>query len=149
MAREAPKKAVKKSDNMDKYALYVSISVVVLLIGSLSVYFFTHTKTPYVKKEDYLALPQLSHEDNGQVVRMQLTLQVADKDQEWLKKNKATIIEIYRIAIKQIDPDTFRSVKGRVAVQQVLKEEFNTKMNTDKIQEVLYNDLLVQNKDDQ
>jgi len=146
--KEAPKKSVKKTGGMDKFAVFVPIVIVVLLAGSLGLYFFTHTKTAYVSRENYLALPQTSHEENGQVVRMQVTLQVKSKDEEWLKKNKPAILEIYKISIKEIEPETFRTARGREAVQQVLMEEFNSKLHTDKIEAVLYNDLLVQNKVD-
>jgi flagellar basal body-associated protein FliL len=143
------KKPASGSDGMDKYALHVAIFTVVLLVASLGLYFFTHSKTKIEKKENYLALPQLVYSSASETVRMQIALQVNDKDQEWLNKNKAAINEIYKITIQEIDPSTFRSNDGRVAVQEKLKEEINSKMKVNKIEAVLYNDLLVQVKEEE
>jgi len=149
MAKAAPKpekKSAKNADKTDKFALYVAVFVVLVLVAGLGVYFFTHTKTKIENKQNYVALPQLAYTDSGQTVRMQVMVQVAEKDQEWLKKNRLALNEIFKITIEDIDPVTFRTNEGRVAVQEKLKEEFNSKMHTDKVEAVLYNDLLIQNE---
>jgi len=147
-AQEKPGKK-KGSDGMDKFALYVSIFTVVVLVASLGLYFFTHSKTKIAKKENYVALPQLTYSSKSEVVRMQVAVQVNDKDQEWLNKNKSAINEIYKITMQEIDPSTFRSNDGRIAVQEKLKEEINSKLNVNKVEAVLYTDLLVQIKEEE
>lgn len=143
------KKPASGSDGMDKYALHVAIFTVLVLVASLGLYFFTHSKTKIEKKENYMALPQLIYSSESETVRMQIALQVNDKDQEWLKKNKSAINEIYKITMEAIDPSTLRSAEGRVAVQEKLRDEINSKLKVDKIEAVLYNDLLVQIKEEE
>jgi flagellar basal body-associated protein FliL len=143
------KKSKAKSDNTP---IYIAIGSVVLVAGAMAAYFFTHTqqeKTKKVDKQDYVQLPQVIIESNEQVARLQVTVQVSEKDHDWLEANKRTIGEIVQIASKEIEPSKFRSAEGRVAVLDYLKDAINSKMKVDKVRGVLYADMLVEDRVDE
>ena len=143
--KKTPSKAVKK----DNYARYVAIMIVTLLAFFLALYAYTHSKEKIKNIDNYQALPQVVIQSNEQVVRLQMTIQVNENDQDWLKKNKSTINEIFKNTVNEIDPLTFRSNAGRVAVQEKLRDEINRQMAVRKVVDVLYSDMVIQTKDGQ
>lgn len=150
MAKEvAPikNKAAAPAVQKDKYAMMVALVVVVLLVGGLALYFFTHTASEKSAiKENYLALPQLIVDNEGQVVRLSVSVQVDEKDKEWMVLKKNAINEIFRTTVNGLDPQNFRSGAGREAVQDEVKDQINAQLHVDKIRGVLYTDLVLQNK---
>jgi flagellar basal body-associated protein FliL len=88
----------------------------------------------------------MTYESNGQVVQLQVNIQVGDKDKEWLEKNHSEIDEIFKKSVQEIDPDLFRSKKGNEDVLKKLKDDINSKMNVNKVEAVLYKDMLIQHQ---
>lgn len=135
----------------DNTAIYIALGAVVLVASAMAVYFFTHTQQPNAKKvdkQDYVQMPQVIIESDAQVARLQVTIQVAEKDHEWLEKNKAAINEIVQLASKEIEPAKFRNGQGRAEVLDYLREQINSKMGVDKVRGVLYSDMLVEERVD-
>jgi len=149
--RPAAKPAVKKtaSAGKDNYAAYAAVLAVVLLIFSLGLYFLLHSKTDVGNRQQYEDLPQVIVQSDSDLVRMKLTLEIGEDDQDWLKKNRAAIILIVDQATIDVDPATFRSPAGCVGMQKKLRDAINKQLGADKIREVLYRDLLVQSKAEQ
>ena len=147
----AQKPALKKTEpaKKDNYAVHVVLFTVTLLVFSLWLYFFLHSKTATGSKQEYQELPQIIMQSDVDVVRMKVTLEVGEDDQEWLKKNQAAISAIAERTANAIDPETFRTAAGRVAAQEKLRNEINKQMGVNKIKDVLYNDLLIQSRADQ
>jgi flagellar basal body-associated protein FliL len=86
------------------------------------------------------------YENDGQVVQLQVNIQVNEKDKEWLEKNSSSINEIFVKTVQKIDPETFRSEEGSEAVLVQLKDAINTQLNTSKVEAVLYKDMVIQHK---
>jgi flagellar basal body-associated protein FliL len=144
-AKKSSTKPVKK----DRFAVYVAFVIVALVGLFLTLYLHNRIQEKIKNTENYTALPQLTIQSDEQVVRLQMTIQVDAKDHDWLEKNKKTINEIFRNTVNEIDPETFRSNAGRVAIQKKLTETINRQMNVNKIIDVLYSDMLIQTKDEQ
>jgi len=150
---KSPSLAVKKSSakvvKKDNYARYVAIVIVTMLAFFLALYAYTHAKEKIKNIENYQVLPQVVIQSEEQVVRLQMTIQVNENDQEWLKKNKTTINEIFKNTVNEIDPLTFRSNAGRIAVQEKLRDEINRQMTVSKVVDVLYTDMVIQTRNAQ
>lgn len=141
------KKKSTKPVKKDKFAVYVGFVIVALLGLFLTLYLHNRAEEKIKNTENYTALPQVTIQSDEQVVRLQMTIQVDAKDHDWLEKNKKTINEIFRNTVNDIDPQTFRTDAGRVAIQTKLTETINKQMNVNKVIDVLYSDMLIQTKD--
>ncbi|MCU6432845.1 flagellar basal body-associated FliL family protein [Undibacterium sp. Jales W-56] len=136
--------AAKKKDNFSQYA--ASVTLIFFTILSIAVYAYIQQESSNTADLSYLALPQAVVNVDGQVTRIQVTIQVAQEDQDWLKENKKTLHELFQIAIAKANADELRSPEGLTIMQRDLKNELNQAMGTDKIQAVLLTELLLQDK---
>lgn len=140
------KKAAAKKPKKDFYAIYIVIVIVIVLVVSLALYMYAHSKTKMESHQNYQPLPSLIIDTNGQVVRLQITIQVNEKDRDWLEKNKNTINEIFIATGNDIDPASFRTNEGREAAQIRFRDDINQQMKVDKVKAILYNDMVIQEK---
>ncbi|MFZ6815694.1 flagellar basal body-associated FliL family protein [Undibacterium sp. Rencai35W] len=144
-ARSSVKKSpVKKKDHFSQYAA----AIILLLFIVSSVLVYLHMQRPPANTADlsYMALPQAVVNIDGQVTRVQVTIQVDTDDQDWLIENKKVLNEFFQIALAKVNADDLRTPEGFATMQQDLKKELNQAMHTDKIQAVLLTELLLQDK---
>lgn len=147
----APKATVRTkagAKKKNKYELTIAIIAIALLAFFLALYFLTHTSQKTVAKQSYQTLPQYVIDAKDQAVRLQVILQTSDNDSDWLQKNSQQINLIFQQSVKDIDPTNFRSGAGLKAIQEQLKDDINSQMKVNKIQAVLYTDVIVQFKDE-
>ncbi|WPX41897.1 flagellar basal body-associated FliL family protein [Undibacterium sp. CCC3.4] len=135
-----PKKTA-ANDNFARYAAILTLCGLLLIFGSIS----------YIRLTDghetalaYLPMPQTVVTVDGQVIRMQLTLQVSNENKEWLFQNKAAFSQMTPVIMSKIDPDNLHTTEGFEIVREQLRTEFNLALHTDKIQSVLLDELLMQ-----
>jgi flagellar basal body-associated protein FliL len=93
----------------------------------------------------YLALPKTVVNVDGQVIRLQVTIQVQNKNRDWLATNKKALSDIFPIVVAKINPEDLHSEDGFERVREMLRSELNQSLATDKIDSVLINELLMQN----
>jgi len=136
----------KKKSNRD---MVIALFAIALLGIFVAVYFFTRSPQKIEPKQNYQTLPQFVIDADGQVVRLQVIIQTSDHDSEWMEKNKQKIDLIFQQTVKEIDPGNFRSKAGLEAIQEKLKDAINSQMKVNKIQAVLYTDVIVQSKDEE
>ncbi|MFZ6845407.1 flagellar basal body-associated FliL family protein [Undibacterium sp. RuTC16W] len=144
-ARSSVKKSpVKKKDHFSQYA--AAIILLIFIVSSVLVYL--HIQRPPANTADlsYVALPQAVVNIDGQVTRVQVTIQVDTDDQDWLIENKKILNEFFQIALAKVNADDLRTPEGFATMQLDLKKELNQAMHTDKIQAVLLTELLLQDK---
>lgn len=140
------KKSVKVIKTQDKFTLYVGLIVILgMLIISFGIY--SYTRAPRnTAGLSYVALPQIIITIDGQVARLQATVQIDMDDADWLNENKNEVNEIFKRAIQSMSPEELRSRDGFAAAQLALKKQLNTDMQSEKIQAVLLTELLVQDQ---
>jgi flagellar basal body-associated protein FliL len=150
MAKSIPQNAKtpsKKSEQKDKFGLYVILCVMLLLICYVSYYFYTHQSTRTDSTKDYLSLPEMVIAHDDQSVKLEITIQVDERDHDWLEKNQSAINEIYQVTVQKFDPNMFRSKDGCEEIQRQLRDTINKQMNVSKIKAVYFKNLLVQHKE--
>ncbi|MFZ6771871.1 flagellar basal body-associated FliL family protein [Undibacterium sp. SXout7W] len=133
--------AKEKNDHFGRYA------AIIALIGFIAVFlaiFYVRSNNDAVAS--YIVLPQTVANINDQVIRIQVTIQVAPNDRDWLQDNKKLLTDLFKIEAANIDPDDLHSEEGFDKVREAIKVELNKKMNTDKIESVLINQLLTQSR---
>ena len=126
--------------------LMVAIAVLGLVGIGVAIYFYFHTAATKEVSESYLTLPEMIIDSDTQLVRIKVAVEVNATDHEWLQKNNVKINQIFKESIQNVDTDDFRNRAGCEAIQIQLKDDFNKQLNVDKIQAVLYQDLLMQSK---
>ncbi|MBC3886557.1 flagellar basal body-associated FliL family protein [Undibacterium griseum] len=131
----------KISDRFTLYAAVIALCGFLIIFGSI---FYFKVLDSDETAPSYLVLPRAVIHPDGQVVRIQLTLQVESKDREWLGSNKKALSDILPIVLTAVDPEDLHSEQGFEHLREQLRQEFNQRMGTDKINSVLVNELLMQ-----
>jgi flagellar basal body-associated protein FliL len=83
---------------------------------------------------------------DGQVIRMQVNIQVKNADRDWLAKNKQALTEMFPITMTTIEPDDLKTEDGLERIREQMRVDLNQRLATDKVQSVLLNELLTQNR---
>ncbi|BBB59649.1 hypothetical protein UNDKW_1376 [Undibacterium sp. KW1] len=143
----AQKPAKKPGVVKDRFGLYAAIIVLFGFAILLAIFFYIRSVGSNAAGLSYYVLPQQVANLNGQVVRMQVTIQVRTEDKEWLFENKKVLTNIFQIEFAKIDPDDLHSEEGFDTVRAQLKSGLNSALQTDKIESVLINELLMQNRE--
>ncbi|PXX40386.1 flagellar basal body-associated FliL family protein [Undibacterium pigrum] len=142
------RKPVKKKNNAgDRFGAYAAAIVLVGFAIMLAIFFYIRSVNSNAAGLSYFVLPQQVANLNGQVVRMQVTIQVRTEDSDWLYENKKLLTNLFQIEFAKIDPDDLHSEEGFDTVRSQLKTGLNQSLQTDKIESVLINELLVQNRE--
>lgn len=131
----------KKQDNSFFYTVIV-IAIVVIASG-LYYYQFHSVKQP-TSNLGYGELKPTIIEDEGVVAQMTAAVQVSEDDADWLKDNEKAIYSAYKKEMETINLDTFSSKDGFMEVQTELKRRLNLTFKTDKIQAIMFTDLVLQ-----
>ncbi|MDP1979630.1 flagellar basal body-associated protein FliL [Undibacterium sp.] len=141
------KKSGKKSATSDRFGVYAALIVMLGFAILLAIFFYMRSVTANAAGLSYFELPQQVANLNGQVVRMQVTIQVRTEDKEWLFENKKVLSNVFQIEFAKIDPDDLHSEEGFDTVRAQLKSGLNQALKSDKIESVLINELLMQNRE--
>jgi flagellar basal body-associated protein FliL len=131
----------------DEFARYAaSVALVGLLVFGLGIYSYTQMAPKNEAALSYFALPQTVINVDGQVARLQATIQVDADDEDWLQDNKKVIGEIFQIEVSKVNPLDLRTPEGFESMQKQLKQQINAQMKVDKVQAVLLTELLTQTR---
>lgn len=141
------KKSGKKSAASDRFGVYAAVIVMLGFAILLALFFYIRSVSGNTAGLSYFILPQQVANLNGQVVRMQVTIQVRTEDKEWLFENKKVLTDVFQIEFSKIDPDDLHSEEGFDTVRSQLKSGLNQSLQTNKIESVLINELLMQNRE--
>ena len=141
------KKSSKKDISTDRFGLYAAIIVLFGFSVLLAIFFYIRTVNANAAGLSYYVLPQQVANINGQVIRMQVTIQVRTEDKEWLLENKKLLTNLFQIEFAKIDPDDLHSEEGFDNVRAQFKTGLNQALKTDRIESVLINELLMQNRE--
>lgn len=137
------KKPQKKQDNSLFYTII--LIAIVVIAGALYYYQFHSVKQP-TSNLGYGELKQTIIEDVGVVAQMTAAAQVHEDDLSWYKKNEKAIYDAYKIEMESIDLNTLNSKKGIEDAQKELRRKINLMLKTDKIQAVMFTDLILQHE---
>jgi flagellar basal body-associated protein FliL len=131
----------------DKFVPFLVAFAILALIGiGIGIYLYWHSTTQKEISESYFTLPEKVVDSETQMVRIKVAIQVESKDRGWVQKNNAKINQIFSESIQNVDSNDFHNRAGCEAIQEKIKDDINQQMQVDKIQAVLYQDLLTQAK---
>lgn len=132
----------------DRFALYAAVIVFVIL-GIATFFIYQHRlANRNAANLTYVELKQSIVNDQGAVARLAVTVQVNLGDEDWLKENEASMNVLFRKELTVVDIDTLRNKEGIVEFQEELKRKINFLHKTDKVQSVMFTELLLQDQHD-
>lgn len=134
-----------KAYRKDNFAMYAAIVGLLSFLIIFAGIFYVKVIDKDETTPSYLALPKTVVNVDGQVIRLQVTIQVQNKNRDWLATNKKALSDIFPIVVAKIDPEDLHSEEGFERVREMLRTEMNQSLATDKIDSVLINELLMQN----
>lgn len=136
--------SIKKQNNFALVAGLISVMVILAMLA----YFFgvkkSNTADADMAQLAYAQLKPTIIEDEGVVAQMTAAVQVSEEDADWLKENEKAIYSAYKKEMETINLDTFSSKDGFMEVQTELKRRLNLTFKTDKIQAIMFTDLVLQ-----
>lgn len=142
--RPAEKKMAAKARKQDRFALYMTIVVLLgLTIASYIVYDLNFSNTNSAGLS-YKELPQSVIVKDGLVAQLQATIQVDVEDASWLKDNAVTLDGAFKKAANTLDLEVLRHPEDLPEVQMELRKKINRELKTGKVQAVLLTQFLVQ-----
>jgi len=131
----------------DQFARYAaSFALLGLVAFAVAIYTYTQIEPKNEAALSYFSLPQAVINVDGQIARMQVTIQVDAEDEAWLEENKSVIGDIFQIVVSRANPVDLRTPAGFEAMQSELKNEINAQMKVNKVQAVLLTELLTQTR---
>lgn len=146
-SKSSPKAALLKSNNGDdKFTMYVTAFVLVVFCIAAFVIYQNRFSGRNAANLTYVELKQTIVNDQGVVARMAVTVQVNIGDEDWLKEHERAMNDMFKKEIATMDVDSLRSKDGFNEIQAELKRRFNLEFKTDKVQEVMVTDLLLQDQ---
>ncbi len=130
----------------DRFAIYAAF-VVFVIIGIAAFVLYKHRmETLNTANLTYVELKQSIVNDQGAVARVAVTVQVNAEDEGWLKDNEASMNVLFRKELTVVDVNTLREKAGIVEFQDELKRKINFQHKTDKVQSVMFTELLLQDQ---
>lgn len=136
-----------KDEISDKFALRAALLALISLIVILTSTFVYKKVLRDDNLPGYVVLPQGVANIDGQIIRMQITIQVKDADKEWLIENKRILSDLFQIELAKLDLKELRTEQELEEARLRMRDNLNAAMATDKIEAVLINEFLSQNKD--
>jgi flagellar basal body-associated protein FliL len=136
------KASTAKNSGRDNFTTYAAI---IALVGFIII-FGTIVYTKQIKSDaltpSYLTLPQNVVTVDDQTIRMVITVQVASADGGWLANHKQALSDLFPIVMTTIDVNDLNTEEGMDRAREKLRTELNSRLQTDKIQAVLVDELL-------
>lgn len=146
-SKSSPKAALLKANNGDdKFTMYVAGFVLVVFCIAALIIYQNRFAGRNAANLTYVELKQTIVNDQGVVARMAVTVQVNIGDEDWLKEHELAMNDMFKKEIATMDVDSLRSKDGFNEIQAELKRRFNLEFKTDKVQEVMVTDLLLQDQ---
>ncbi|TXI96813.1 MAG: flagellar basal body-associated FliL family protein [Burkholderiaceae bacterium] len=137
---------LKPVDSDQKFTMYVAGFVLVVFCIAAFVIYQNRFAGRNAANLTYVELKQTIVNDQGVVARMAVTVQVNIGDEDWLKEHERAMNDLFKKEIASMDVDSLRSRDGFNELQAELKRRFNLEFKTDKVQEVMVTDLLLQDQ---
>lgn len=131
----------KKQDNSLFYAI---ILIAMLAIASALYFYQEHSPKELSSNLGYGELKQTIIEDVGVVAQMTAAAQVHETDLSWYKENEKAIYDAYKIEMETIDLNSLNSKNGIEDAQRELRRKINLMLKTDKVQAIMFTDLVLQ-----
>ena len=138
---------VDKTQLNDKFTWYAATVALLTLIAILTSTFIYKRVVQESEAPGYVVLPQGVANIDGQIIRMQITIQVKDADKDWLIENKRMLSNLFQIELAKLNLDELKTEQALDEARERMRINLNKAMASDKIEAVLINEFLSQNND--
>ncbi len=118
--------------------------IVVLLCAFLATWFWWRQQHPSTSSPEYATLGPLIVSTDAYSVSTRIALQSGGADAEWVKKNDAALKRVVQSALSTLNPQQVHAPGGLVALQSHLLKAIHQQLSTDKVEQLLFIDFILQ-----
>jgi flagellar basal body-associated protein FliL len=122
----------------------ISAMIIVLMGAFLATWFWWQQNHPARILPEYAALAPLVVSTDAYSLSARIALQSGSGEADWVKKNDAALRRVLQTALMTLDPQQVHGPGGLVALQVRLLKTIHEQLSTDKIEQLLLTDFILQ-----
>lgn len=134
-----------KPTERDKFVtVTASVIVIALLILLTALWFFVYRENPVEASVNFAIIGPIVSGADGYSVSTRVAVQTSKENAEWAEKNRAAVQRVIESTLIDLDPAQVHAVGGLLQLQQRLQETIKRELHTDKVEQILLTDFLLQ-----
>ena len=129
----------------DRFVTIVTSLTVVVLLGIFgAIGMWWHGGPGNNIRIDYAIIGPLIISNDNYSLAARIAFQTSKENAGWAKKNQPSLRKVAETTLSGIDPKKVNAPGGLAKLQDLLKNSANQQLNTDKVEQVLFIDFLLQ-----
>lgn len=133
---------INKRDRFVTIAIGVIVTVLVCALGAGWVWW--RQANPSIAAPAFTVIGPIVSSTEKYSVSARIALQTGGDNAEWVKKNNTVLRGILEAALQSLEPRQVHATDGLLAVQTQLLSAIEQQLNTDKIEQLLLTDFILQ-----
>ncbi len=134
-----------KPKSRDRFTLIAIGLIIFLLLASFAaVWFYRHEQAKTAIRQNYTMVGPLVVSTDEYSVGTSMALETSAENAEWASKNQPAIRAVIETTLRSLDAQQVHLPGGLAALQVALTEAVNKGMKTDKVEQILLTDFLLQ-----
>ncbi|MFT5962042.1 MAG: flagellar basal body-associated protein FliL [Burkholderiaceae bacterium] len=140
-----PIMAKPKPKSRDKFTLVTTGLVILLLVASFAaVWFYRQNQLKTDLRQNYTLVGRMVVSTDEYSVGTDMALETSAENAEWASRNQPAIRAAIETTLRSLDAQQVRLPGGLAALQVALTAAVNKSMKTDKVEQILLTDFLLQ-----
>ena len=120
----------------------VAIPAVILVVGFALTWFYLQHHERLHNQPAYSKPQQVAAAVKGYTMRLSFAVRTTGADADWARNNSTALETVMSEALQTVQPQRLTSASGMQSFQEKVRADVNTRLKTDKVQEVLVTDFL-------
>ncbi len=134
-----------KPKSRDKFTLIAIGLIIFLLVASFAaVWFYRHEQGKTSLRQNYTVVGPLVVSTDEYSVGTSMALETSAGNAEWARNNQSAIRAVIETTLRSLDAQQVHLPGGLAALQVALTAAVNKSMKTDKVEQILLTDFLLQ-----
>ncbi|MFT5588482.1 MAG: flagellar basal body-associated protein FliL [Bradyrhizobium sp.] len=134
-----------KPKSRDKFTLIATGLIIFLLVASFAaVWFYGNERGKTSLRQNYTVVGPLIVRTDEYSVGTRMALETSAENAEWASKNQPAIRAVIETTLRSLDARQVHLPGGLAALQVALTAAVNKGMKTDKVEQILLTDFLLQ-----
>ena len=128
---------------------FVAFTVLTVLTILLAGFYFAWISIQHPDPVAYAKFNAIVVTNQNYSIKTDIAVQVSSENESWLKKNKASLENVLRNSLAEVDSKITTGPNGLQMLQESLKNAVNSAFKTDRIQNVFFTNFLLVPTDSQ
>lgn len=134
-----------KPEPRDKFTLVTAGLVILLLVAVfVAIWFYRQDKLKTDLRQNYTVVGPLVISTDEYSVGTRMALETSANNAKWASENQPAIRALIESTLRSLDAEQVHAPGGLAALQLALTEAVNKGLKTDKVEQILLTDFLLQ-----